>query len=335
MAASLQRPIYTVYVVSGTKKYNVTPAVRSLGRHDPEGQIAQRVKLELKDVKADGVWLSAVFNPRDRVYVYADDGSQKKEVFRGYLWNRNSTSTLHAHDLNYTCYDNLIYFQESQDSLYFSSGKRTKDVMTKICGNWGIKLVYSYDSITHDKLPLKGYLSDIFTADILDLVKKRTKKKYVILSDKDTMYVKPTGENTTIYQFLGGKNVTSTSVGWSMDGVITKVVIVGKADDDDREPIEATVSGNTSKYGTLQKIQDKDDNTSLADAKLEAKNTIDENGSPKWEYEITAPDIPWIRKGDKVYVDAGNIQNRYLIVLGVDRMTKNNKSEMTLSLEMA
>lgn len=335
MAASLQRPIYTVYVVSGNKKYNVTPAIISLSRHDPEGQIAQRVKLELKDVKADGAWLSAIFNPRDRVYVYADDGSQNKEVFRGFLWNRNSTSTLHAHDLSYTAYDNLIYFQESQDSLYFSSGKRTKDVMTEICDDWGIKLVYSYDSITHDKLPLKGYLSDIFTADILDLVKKRTKKKYVILSDQDKMYVKPTGDNTTIYQFLGGKNVTSTSVGWSMDGVITKVVIVGKADDDDREPIEATVSGNTSKYGTLQKIQDKNDNTSLADAKLEAKNTIDENGSPKWEYEITAPDIPWIRKGDKVYVDAGNIKNRYLIVLSVDRTMKNNKSEMALSLEMA
>ena len=114
--------------------------------------------------------------------------------------------------------------------------------------------------------------------------------------------------------------------------MITKVIIVGKADDDDREPIEATVSGNTSTYGTLQKIQSRSENTSLADAKIEAQNTIDENGKPKWEYEISAPDIPWIRKGDKIYVSAGEIAG-YRIVTEVDRTSDRQTREMTLTLE--
>lgn len=330
MAASIEKPIYSVYIISGDTKYNVTKAVQVMDRTEPKGQIAQRVTLLLANVKVGDTWLSSLLKARNRVFVYANDGTKEDEVFRGYLWTRARNDSLSEREIRYTCYDNLIYFQESEDSLYFSSGKSTKSIVSTICSNWGIKLQYSYESITHAKLPLTGYLSDIFTEDILDQVKKRTKKKYVILSEKDTMVVKPVGSNSTIYHFIAGKNVTKTSSGWTMEGVITKVIITGKADDDDREPIEATVSGNTSEYGTLQKVQHRDENTSLADAKIEAQNTIDENGKPKWEYELSGPDIPWIRKGDKINVSAGEMTG-YRIITEVDRDGKNNL--MTLTLE--
>ena len=332
MATTQQKPDYTVYIVSGDTKYNVTKAVTGLDRSEPKGQIAQRVILQLANVKVGESWLSGLLKARDRVFVYANDGTKEDEVFRGYLWSRTRNDSISDGKIQYTCYDNLIYFQESEDSLYFSNGKSTKDIMSSICNKWGIKLQYSYDSITHAKMPLRGCLSDIFTGDILDLVKKRKGKKYVILSDKDTMIVRPVGANTTIYHFESGKNISRTASGWTMDGVITKVIIVGKADDDDREPIEATVSGNTSQYGTLQQIQRRNENTTLADAKIEAKNTIDENGKPKWEYEITAPDIPWIRKGDKIYVNAGDVVG-YRIITEVDRSDDLKHREMTLTLE--
>lgn len=330
MAATQQKPVYTVYIISGSTKYNVTPAVIGHERSDPEGQIAQRVNLQLANVKVGDTWLSSLLKARNRVFLYANDGTKEDEVFRGYLWSRVRNDSINEKEIRYVCYDNLIYFQESEDSLYFSAGKSTESIMSSICNKWGIKLHYSYDGITHEKMPLRGYLADIFTADILDLVKKRIKRKYVILSEKDTMVVRPVGANTTIYHFIAGKNVTSTESGWTMDGVITKVIIVGKADKDDREPIEATVSGKTDEYGTLQRIQSKDENTSLEDAKIEAQNTIDENGEPKWEYKIVAPDIPWIRKGDKIYVSAGEIDG-YRIVTDVDRDSKTNL--MTLMLE--
>lgn len=324
---------YSVYIISGSTKYNVTSAVIMLGRSEPEGQIAQRVILQLANVKVGDKWLSSLLKARDRVYVYAkDDNNKETEVFRGYLWSRTRNDSINENEIRYVCYDNLIYFQESEDSLYFASGKSSKDIVSSICENWGIKLQYSYDSITHAKLPLRGYLADIFTNDILDLVKKRTKKKYVIQSDKDTMVVKPVGANSAIYQFAAGKNITKTASGWTMDGVVTKVIITGKADSDDREPIEATISGKTSEYGTLQRILRRSENTSLEDAKTEAQNTIDEYGALKWEYEITCPDIPWIRRGDKVKVDAGEISGD-LIITEIDRTADAKTREMTLTLE--
>lgn len=330
MTATTAKPKYTVYVVSGNTKYNLSPAVISLDRQESENQIAQSVTLQISNQKVGGSWLSTLLKPRSRVYIYANDGGGEKEVFRGFLWVKLSQFSTDERDVKYKCYDNLIYFQESEDSLYFSSGKKTKDIVSSICSKWGIKLKYSYNSITHSKLPLHGCLSDIFISDILDPVRKKTGKKFVILSDQDTMHVKPVGSNTTIYHFIAGKNITKTASEWTMEGVITKVVIVGKADKNDREPVQATVKGNTSEYGTLQKVIKRSENTSLSDAKLEAQHTIDENGKPKWEYTITAPDIPWIRKGDKIYVSAGDITG-YKIITEIDRTVDIKTCEMTIT----
>lgn len=333
MKASKKNPIYTVYIISGSNKYNVTPAVIDLDFSDQKKQLAQCVTIGLMNVRANGTLLTSILKVRDRVFIYADDGSRSDEVFRGYVWTRSYGSSLDARDITLKCYDHLIYQQESEDAEYFSAGKSSKDVMASLCSKWGVKLEYSYESITHSKLALRGNLTDIFMDDVLDLVKDRTGKKYVIRSEKDVMRVLTQGTNTTVYSFKAGENAISTRSECTMDGMVTKVVILGKADDNDRQPVEATINGKTSQYGTLQKLINRSENTSLADAKKEAQGILKEDGAPKWEFEVRAPDIPWIRKGDKVHVNAGDIVNSYLIAVSVDRSISSKKKEMTLTLE--
>lgn len=333
MKASAKNPVYTVYLISGGTKYNVTPAVIALDFSDQKKQLAQCVMVDLMNVRASGKLLTGIVQVRDRVFIYANDGDRNEEVFRGYVWTRSYGSSLDDRELRLKCYDNLIYQQESEDAEYFSSGKSSKDVMSALCSKWGVQLEYSYESITHSKLALRGNLADIFTNDVLDLVKDRTGKKYVIRSEKDTMRVLPHGANSTVYSFKAGENAISTTSECTMAGMITKVVILGKADDNDRQPVEATVNGQTSQYGTLQKLISRNENTSLADAKKEANSILKESGTPKWEFEVRAPDIPWIRKGDKVHVNAGDIVNSYLIAVSVERTISNTKKEMTLTLE--
>lgn len=331
--ATTAKPEYTVYVVAGGTKYNITPAIESIDISDQQKQIAKCVTIQLMNTKVGDKWLTGLLGVRNRVYVYANDGKKDDEVFRGYVWNRAYKSSMTDRTLQLKCYDNLIYFQESDHSAYFSSGKSTKDVCASLCNDWGVKLEYTYESITHAKLPLRGNLSDIFTADILDLVKNRTGKKYVILSEKDVVQIKPVGANTTIYHFTADQNAIQTQSVCTMDGMITKVIILGKEDSDDRKPVEATVSGDTDNYGTIQKTINRADGTSLADAKKEAQSTIDENGAPKWEYELHATDIPWIRKGDKVYVKAGDMSG-YYIVTGINRSISGKQRKMILDLEL-
>ena len=333
MQASLENPIYTTYVVAGGNKYNITPAVTELDFSDPKNEIAQRVTIGIMNAKVKGGRLSDLLGVRNRVYIHANDGSKNDEVFRGYFWTYGDRTANDGRDLTLICYDNLIYFQESEESVYFSSGKSTDSVCSTLCGNWGVKLAYNYETITHSKMALRGYLSDIFMADVLDLVKERTGKKYVIRSIKDVMHIDGVGQNTTVYRFKSAGNSVDFRRECTMNGMVTKVVILGKADDSDRQPVEATVSGNTSEYGTLQKLIDRDKNTSLADAKKEANSIIKEKGEPKWEYELKTADVPWVRKGDKVHIDIEGAMSGYLIVIDVSRSISNKSKTMTLTME--
>lgn len=332
MKASKENPVYTIVILSDTTKYDVTPALISLDLSEQNGQLAQTANLTLANIKVQGQWLSSLIGVRQRVFIYANDGTKKAEVFRGVIWTDYYRSALEDREMQLKCYDNLIYFQESEDAQYFTTGKTTQDIMNTICQKWGVKLNYTYQSISHTKLALRGTLSDIITSDILDLVKNQTGKKYVIRSAEDVINIMQVGQNTTLYNITSKNNAISTRSEKTMDGMITKVVILGKADKDKREPVEATVDGNIAEYGTLQKLLSRKENTSLADAQKEAKEIIAEHGQPKLLYEVQCADVPWIRKGDLVRVAAGNVEAD-LIAVGVTRSISNKSKVMTLTLE--
>lgn len=329
---SQENPVYTVQVLGESTQYDLTPAVTHIQMTDQENQLAQVATITVSNVTVGGTTLAKMLKPRQRIFIYANDGSTKDEVFRGVIWNPYYRGSLDSEEITLKCYDNLIYFQESEDSLYFSAGKSTKDLLTTICGNWGVQLDYSYQTITHSKLVLRGKLSDIFISDILDKVKDQTGKRYVLLSIKDTLTVRQIGQNATVYKIGAGNNAMLTRVDQTMDGMVTKVVILGKADKDERLPVQATVTGDTAQYGTLQKLYDRDENTSLADAKTEANNILKEKGAPSWSYEVQAHDIPWIRKGDTVSIETAELTEN-LIVASIDRSISNRAKTMTLTLK--
>lgn len=334
MKASPSNPIYSVYVDSKGTKYNLTPALLSLDISETNKQIAKSATVSVTNVMVGGKWLTGIIGVRDRVFIYANDGSGNKEVFRGIIWRRDYKSSLMDRELTFKCYDDLIFLQESEVSEYFESGKGTKDIISTIASQWGLKLSYEYESITHAKLVLRGTLSDVLTSDILDLVKKQKGKDYVILSEQDTMYIRGVGQNSTVYRFVRGSNTISTTSKITMEGMITQVVILGKADKEDRKPVQATIADNTDVYGTLQKIIDRGE-TTLEEAEAEARNILKERSIPSKEYEIVAPDVPWIRKGDKVYINAGDLANLYMIVTEVDRSISSRGKKMTLTLKDA
>ncbi len=333
MAASASNPIYTVNIFHGNKKYDVTGLLIGLSMSESRNQIAKSVSLQISNVMVEGTWLSSVFKVRDRVCIFADDGTKKEEVFRGFVWDRDYRSSISDREISLKCYDHLIYLQKSESAEFFEEGKTTDDIIGTIFTEWGLEYEYSYESITHSKLALRGALSDIITTDILDIVKDRCGKKYVILCEKDTIYIKTVGTNATVYKIAAGENAVSTRSRNSMDGVVTKVVIYGKADKQDRMPVDATLSKNTAAYGTLQKIITRSENETIEDAKEEAQNILKENSTPKVTYEVQAPDIPWIRKGDKIYVNAGDISNKYLIVTDIERSISSRGKKITLELE--
>ena len=333
MKASLENPVYTIYVVAGGSKYDLTPVAVSLVFTDQKKQLAQSLTATIMNVKVNGVWLSSLIKVRQRIFVYANDGEKNEEVYRGYIWTRGYKSSISDRELVLKCYDNLIYLQESDDSEYFSAGKSSSDVVNELCSKWGVQVKYNYESITHEKLALRGNLSDIIITDILNVVVDKTSKKYVIISEKDVMMIKGLGTNARVYNVKAKHDAIMTKSECTMDGMVTKVSVLSRKGTDERDFVEGTLSQNTGEYGTMQTIITREEDKTLDEVMAEAQGILDKKSTPTWEYEVEAVDIPWIRKGDKVYVNAGDIADQNLIVTNLTRNISAKGAKMTLTLE--
>ncbi len=320
-----------IAVTQKGQRYELKGILISLDISIRKKQLAQCAKVKCVNVKNGTKHLNGLITVRDRMFVYASDGEKTEEVFRGFVWTVDYSSEKEK-ELVFTCYDNLIYFQESDENRYFSSGHSSKDICASICNDWGIKLEYTYSVITHGKMPLRGKLSDIFLTQILGKVRDQTGERFVMRSEKDVVKIMPAGKNAIVYDFGSGKNVLKTKSELTMEGMITKIIILGKEDDDGQSRIEAAVSGDVAKYGTLQKVQNKSETTSIYEAKSEAEQTIKDKGKPSLTYEVEAMDIPWIVIGDKVKVGAGDLSGGYIVV-GISRKIKDTEKTMALTLE--
>lgn len=334
MKPSKENPDYSVVLnISNTERYEITPIIVSLELSHQKEQLAQTATITVMNIKYKNSWPNAMFQVRQRVFIYANDGERHEEVFRGWIWSTSYTSATESRELVLRCYDNLVYLQESEESAFFPAGYATKDVVANLFSRWGIPLQYNYTGITHSKLALRGALADLITSDVLDPVRKQTGLKPAIVMEKDTVVIRTAGDNETFYAVVGASNAIHTKSGATMDGMTTQVVILGTSDNAGKTPVEAIVAGDTAKWGTLQKLQDRDQDTTLANAKAEAQTIIDESGKPKQEYELRCSDIPWVRKGDKIYVSVGGIYNKTLIVWGIDRQISDEHRDMTLTME--
>lgn len=331
--ASKENPRYKVSVIKadGTK-YEVTGAVNDLVLEEDENGIAQRVRLTLMQTQHDGKSLTSLINVHDRLYVFANTGGSTEEVFRGYIWNdvheRGETK-----EILLTAYDRLIYLKESEEYKFYSSGKSTKSIFQDMYGSKGIELKFNHESITHGKLVVKGTLADA-SVNILEEVRKKTGKRGIIRDTKGTTEVFTEGQgNSTVYKIAFGEkgNLLTSKHSVSMDGITTKVVIMGYAKSDTKAPIKATVKGDTDQYGTVQKTIYASESDKLADLKKEANQKIKDDGKPKTEVSAVAVDNPWIRKGDQIYFDDGYVKG-YAYVKSITHDTRNKTMSMEIKM---
>ena len=324
-------PIYTaVAVAADGTKYYLDNAVLDLTIDEAKNELADKVSLSLRNAKTEtGKYLSGCLDLDTVLFVKANDGKKTEEVFRGPFWDITYQSK-EDKELKVTAYTNLIYLEKSKDCLYFSAGKYTDVIVRSICKKWNIALNYVYDKIKHPKLPFNNKTIADIIIELLDEVKKKKGTKYVIRGVKDSIQIRKVATNTDVYHFQKQKSALSTKSNITKDGLITKVVIYGKEDDNERRAVQATVNGSyLKKYGTLQDVVTMSSNTTLAEAKKEANEILKENGTPKKTYDIETLDVPWVHKGDLIRITAGDMSGKF-IVLSVS----HDALKKTMSMEV-
>lgn len=315
MKAAIDNPLYYVSLLTkkGTVKYDLTEIVETLKVSDSEGELATTVSVSFPNIQVEKAWLNTLFTAGDVIQVQADNGNGKKTVGTFTIWDRGYDSS-NKKSFHVTAYDSkLIYLQKSEDVRFFEKGKTTEAIISAICKAWGVSLSFKYTSITHELKQWRGDKLAEMIIELLDEVKNKTGKKYCIYSDNNKLVIAERGQNATVYEFAAKKNAIATSSAITLENLVTKVIIHSNSDEGVRSKLEATVTGDTS-YGTLQRVIIRSDNTTLAESKKEANQMIKDDGKPVERFTLEAVDIPWIKKGDKINVAAGDMIGSFYVL---------------------
>lgn len=321
---------YRAYaVLTDSRLLNFTDALTAAGWNESEGEISTRLTLTIANVSFEGKPLSSTIVPNTIIILTVDAGSGEKEVTRGSVVEWGPTRSSGGKSFNITAYDELFNLQQSQDDRYLPAGTGTKSAITAVFDDWGIPVgQYNGPDIVHAKTVFKSqYLSDIILT-LLDDAEKHGSEKYVIRAESGKASVVPIGSNTDIYHLSEDTNTTTTTDKISTTSLVTRVKVMGLEDDDGKAAPEAVLDGLTE-YGIRQRIYNRSSDDTLEAAKAAAKAILDENGEPERASTVIGPDVPFIRKGDKVHLDTTAL-NGYFTVKSIEHNASSRSMTMTV-----
>ena len=333
MAVDVALIQYFAYlVIEGGTKYNLTKAVTAITLEEQEGQLAEEATLTVAaDSEVQGEDVKSIMKLNRVIRISADWGEGKKKIFEGILWEWEYQ---HAQQktLSIVAYDPMIRLQQGKDHKYFSAGMDTKALISAICGDFGVSVSYKWkNSMKHEKKVFRSNTVIDMVMELLEEVRKQKGGKYVTLYRDGKLEINNYGTNKEVYKF-GPKVTLSTKDKLTMDKLVTRVKVLGKADDKGRSSVDAVVNGNLD-FGILQEIVTRDSDKDLGKAKAEANTIIKERGKPEESIIVTAPDLPFLRKGDAVNMAAGNLSGK-MYVLGVSHNAATRQMSMTLTRDV-
>ncbi len=291
---------------------DITNAVKDLGWSETEKELATKVTFTLLNVTFRGQLLSKIIKLGCRAVIMADWGGGWQTIATSIIYEATQSTSRTSETYQILAYDCLYALQKSEEDYYKSKGKGTKALLNDVLSEWGLSIgEYKGPNVIHDKVKFQGKtISDILIA-ILDEARKKKGGKSLLRSTPDgKISVVKWGKNSTIWALTGDNSLSSLHK-LSATNLVTKVKIMANSDEKGAPKVEAVVKGDTS-FGTFQKQVTHNKNDTIGKAKKEAKEMLEDE--PEETSKVTAPDVPPLRKGDKVYLDVGALQGNYIVV---------------------
>lgn len=315
-------------IIEDGTQIDLTGTVQQLYWEEGEKELSMRLSCTLINRLYDTDYVSNQIKPNCILIVLVDTGVVTIEVARGKIVDWEISSSNSEDTLKLTCYDALYDLKESNDHRYISAGTSTKTALMSIFDDWGVPIEeYNGPDISHAKTVFKNdALSDIIL-DLLDAAKKQGAGEYVVRAVKNKVSIIPKGSNKEIYHLDESLHAESLKQKFSVAGMVTRIKVLATATgSEDRQAIEAIVDGMTE-YGIRQKIHVRSSEDTLDAAKTAAQEILDEDGIPEQVITWEGPDIPFIRKGDKIHMKT-RIHNGFFYVDAV----RHNADDKTMTL---
>jgi len=295
------------------QKLDLRPVTRSLTWEENDGELAVRLEAELQNIQMpDGKWLHQLIPLGGQIFLYADWGSGRQEIFRGtiFVWDYQTDPLGH---FTITAYDQLIYLMKSKDDRFYKAGQMAKAVIEDIAKAWGIPLGdVQGPNIALGKQVFRGDTLADMISSVLDEAKKKGGGKWIVRSRQGKIDIIKPGQNNPVYVFTANTNVESIEDRQDIEDLVTRVKIIGAEDSEGKAPVVAQLDGKTE-FGVLQEVVYQRQYDNLAAAKSAAEDILKERGQSRRRRRVIAPDLPFLRRGDKVKVEAGTLIGYYIV----------------------
>ncbi|ADQ06517.1 conserved hypothetical protein [Caldicellulosiruptor hydrothermalis 108] len=304
---------YEVFLVTPQgERISLSPFLLDLSWEENEGELATRAEAEFRNVKLQNKWLHQWLALNSKVFIYSDWGSGLQEVFRGsiFVWRFRDDSQA---TVGITAYDDLIYLAKSKDDRFYKAGMTAKGIIQDIARAWNIPLgTVQGPNVKLAKQIFRGDTLADMIFSVLEQAKKLGAGKWIVRSKQGKVDVIKVGSNNTVYCFTQDTNISSIEDQQDIEDLVTRVKIIGAEDKEGRAPVVAKLDGKTQ-FGILQEIVYQRQYDNLSAAKTAAQEILKERGQPRRQRRVAAPDIPFLRKGDKVKIVAGTLNGYYII----------------------
>jgi hypothetical protein len=321
-----------VAITPAGAKIHLHEAQRGLSWEEQPGELAVRLQAELLNIKTDVGWLHELLALGGLVVLNAEWGQGWKEVFRGSIFDWQYSGAQRRIEI--MAYDNLIYLNKSKDDRFYEAGTTAKTILMDVAASWSIPLgqIDGPDIVLSKQVFRNQSVGGIIN-DVLDKVRLKGNGWWIVRSKVGKMDIIQAGTNNTVYHFGSDSSVVDVLDHMEINDLVTQVKIIGQEDDKARDKVIAVVDGRTE-FGLLREILHWEEASKPSEATKAAKALLAERGKPMRSARVEAPDLPFLRRGDKVHIVAATL-NGYYLVQGVTHNAdrKSMTMEVTVPIE--
>lgn len=219
----------------------------------------------------------------------------------GMVWQCESETRGQKH-VDVTVYDKTIYLAKSEDEYLFPAGQTASQRLQRYAADWGLDLGQVADTgISLAKAVYRARpLYAMIQADLKDTVAKGG-EMFRVRMTPDGLELAKLGSNGTVWVLESDRNVEEIRQRRSLEGAATQVKVLGNAPGEGRSPVLALVTGETGRYGTLQKVHSDPRLTDAGAARAAGEKKL---CGLQETITVTGLDINTIRAGDKVKLNS-------------------------------
>lgn len=351
---------FTVDDARTGQRLHLMELVEDLKVEDDEDELAVRITVTLRNERwQDGRYVHQLLPLGARVHVWQDYGNdQWRREFEGIVF-RWRESPLQRGYVQVVAYDPLIYLRKSEDELVYEPGKTGAEIIRDLATRWKIP-VHRIDgpNVALPQFVVRGSIASAVW-DVLQTSRLLGGGRFVLRWRYNGLECVKAESNETVYVFSTDTNAEDVMDEWSIEELVTRVIVVGTSTLDDIIPgftdpstptnirdrqtrdlsnidnlaqfIQTMADNNPSRerlavvtgdtrFGVLQQVLVTSKTEDLDQARKEAELLLKERGKPLRRPTVRcAADLMFLRRGDRVKVVGGTL-NGYFRVSAVEHL---------------